>query len=71
MDEETKPSLNEIHKKHRDDYWAWSEGRMKNWRAWGSWFSWGSPIGLTLGYAIVVISTGATVYLFALASHVK
>ncbi len=36
---------------------------MKNWRAWGSWFSWGSPIGLGLFYALVVISTGVTIWL--------
>lgn len=44
---------------------------MKNWRAWGSWFSWGSPIGLTLGYAIVIVSTAVAALLFSLASHIK
>jgi hypothetical protein len=37
------------------------------WRAWGSWFSWGSPVGLSLGYALFVISTGILVYLLHLA----
>jgi hypothetical protein len=37
-----------------------------NWRAWGSWFSWGSPIGLTLGYAIVMLSTGGFLWLLAM-----
>lgn len=27
------------------------------WRSWGSWYSWGSPTGLTLGYAIFLLST--------------
>ncbi len=36
---------------------------MKNWRAWGSWFSWGSPVGLALFYAIIVLSTGAFIWL--------
>jgi hypothetical protein len=49
----------------------WEQWGMKNWRAWGSWFSWGSPVGLALGYAIVMLATGGFMYLTALASHVK
>ena len=36
---------------------------MRNWRAWGSWFSWGSPVGLGLFYALVIISTGVFIWL--------
>ncbi len=36
---------------------------MRNWRAWGSWFSWGSPVGLGLFYALVIISTGIFIWL--------
>ena len=36
---------------------------MKNWRAWGSWFSWGSPVGLGLFYALIIISTGVFIWL--------
>jgi hypothetical protein len=36
---------------------------MKNWRAWGSWFSWGSPVGLGLFYALIIISTGIFIWL--------
>lgn len=36
---------------------------MKNWRAWGSWFSWGSPVGLGLFYALVIIPTGVFIWL--------
>lgn len=68
MDEKSKKTLAELHQMHRDYNWGDS---MKNWRAWGSWFSWGSPIGLTLGYAIVMLATGGFIYLLALASHVK
>jgi hypothetical protein len=50
---------------------AYEEWGMKNWRAWGSWFSWGSPIGLSLGYGIALVSTGLFIYLLALAKTVK
>jgi hypothetical protein len=39
---------------------------MKYWRAWGSWFSWGSPVGLGLGYALIVVSTGVFLWLLSL-----
>jgi hypothetical protein len=58
MDEAAKKSLKELHDKHRDEYWD-----MKNWRAWGSWFSWGSPVGLGLGYSLIIISTGVFLWL--------
>lgn len=41
----------------------WYELTHKNWRAWGSWFSWGSPIGLALFYAIVILSTGGFIWI--------
>lgn len=41
----------------------WYELTHKNWRAWGSWFSWGSPIGLALFYAIVLLSTGGFIWI--------
>ena len=66
MDEKSKKAMKEA----AEYGYNWQDS-MKNWRAWGSWFSWGSPIGLTLGYAIVMLSTGAFIYLLALASHVK
>lgn len=34
--------------KQEEDYKAYMDQHMKNWRAWGSWFSWGSPVGLGL-----------------------
>ena len=34
------------------------EGVCEDWRSWGSWFSWGSPIGLSLGFAIFITSLG-------------
>lgn len=37
-----------------------------DWRSWGSWFSWGSPIGLSLGFAITIISVGFFLYLLSL-----
>ena len=53
--------LSEAEKKHYEDHWAnWSQ---KNWRAWGSWFSWGSPVGLALFYAIIIVSTGIFIWL--------
>ena len=61
MDETTKKkSVKELHDQHREDYWSMHQ---KNWRAWGSWFSWGSPIGLALFYAIVLVSTGVFIWL--------
>lgn len=41
----------------------WYELTHRNWRAWGSWFSWGSPIGLALFYAIVLLSTGGFIWI--------
>ena len=53
-----KKALRDLHKEHRDENW-----QNLNWRAWGSWFSWGSPIGLSLGYGIVIVSTGIFIWL--------
>jgi hypothetical protein len=61
--------MEELQKKH--DAHVRHGGDMKNWRAWGSWFSWGSPIGLSLGYGITIVSTGLFIWLLALARHVK
>jgi hypothetical protein len=55
---EKKKSISEAHKEHREANWA-----MQNWRSWGSWFSWGSPVGLGLGYALVLVSTGLFIWL--------
>ncbi len=41
----------------------WHEASMRNWRSWGSWFSWGSPVGLALFYAIIIVSTGVFIWL--------
>lgn len=43
------------------------EDYIKDWRSWGSWFSWGSPIGLSLGFAIFLISIGIFLFLLHLA----
>ncbi len=59
MDE--KKSLTEAHKRHREA--NWEDWGARNWRAWGSWFSWGSPIGLSLFYAIIILSTGVFLWL--------
>ena len=64
MDETPKKSLKELHDKHPGYGWSYEQS-MKNWRAWGSWFSWGSPVGLGLGYALVIISTGVFLWLLA------
>lgn len=61
MSEESKKILSEIHKNHREANWP-----LQNWRAWGSWFSWGSPVGLGLGYALVITSTGLFIWLINL-----
>ena len=55
--EDNKPQKT-AHQRHREEAWP-----MLNWRAWGSWFSWGSPVGLGLFYALVIISTGIFVWL--------
>jgi hypothetical protein len=39
----------ELYDKHHKEY-------MRNWRAWGSWFSWGSPVGLGIFYACLLVS---------------
>jgi hypothetical protein len=62
MDEKSKKRSDKTYQ----DEWA-----LKNWRAWGSWFSWGSPVGLALGYGIVMVSTGAFLWLLALANHIR
>lgn len=53
-----KKAAKALHTQPREDDWA-----MKNWRAWGSWFSWGSPVGLGLFYALVMVSTGIFLWL--------
>jgi len=60
MEDKFKRPVSELHKQHRDENWS-----MTNWRAWGSWFSWGSPVGLGLGYALVMVSTGVFIWLIA------
>lgn len=50
-------------KKSEYDWLAQQDKHMKNWRAWGSWFSWGSPVGLGLFYALIIISTGIFIWL--------
>ncbi|HUD11136.1 MAG TPA: hypothetical protein VMS08_01895 [Candidatus Saccharimonadia bacterium] len=62
--------MEELQKKH-DRHVRHGEENMKNWRAWGSWFSWGSPIGLSLGYGITLVSTGVFLWLLALAHHTR
>jgi hypothetical protein len=59
--DEKKKSLRELHAQHHEQNWP-----MQNWRAWGSWFSWGSPVGLGLGYALVLLSTGMFIWLINL-----
>lgn len=61
MSEQKKKTLQEIHQEHREANWP-----MQNWRAWGSWFSWGSPVGLGIFYALVVLSTGIFIWLINL-----
>jgi hypothetical protein len=61
MDEKKKMSLTERSRQHREDNWP-----MQNWRAWGSWFSWGSPVGLGIGYALILLSTGMFIWLINL-----
>jgi hypothetical protein len=36
---------------------------LQDWKSWGSWFSWGSPIGLSLGFAITLTAIGFFLYL--------
>ena len=38
---------------------------MKNWRAIYSWHAWGSPVGMSLGYGIFVISSGVCLWLLS------
>jgi len=40
----------------------------QDWRSWGSWFSWGSPIGLSLGFAITILSIGMFLFLLHLSN---
>ena len=58
---EEKKTLSELHKQHHDMNWS-----MQNWRAWGSWFSWGSPVGLGIFIALVMISIGLFLWLIKL-----
>ena len=48
----------------------WMENRL-NWRAWGSWFSWGSPVGLSLGWALFIIPLGIFLLLIHMAGILK
>ena len=65
MQDEDKKSLRQRHDQHRAaNGWSY-EDSMKYWRSWGSWFSWGSPVGLGLGYALVILSTGGFLWLLA------
>ena len=41
------------------DYW-WKSRRQR-------WDEWGSPVGLSLGWAIFIVSSGLTLYLLHLA----
>jgi hypothetical protein len=61
MSEEKKKTLREAHREHHEANWS-----MQTWRAWGSWFSWGSPVGLGIGYALVVVATGLFIWLIRL-----
>ena len=45
-----------------------SENFTNDWRSWGSWFSWGSPIGLSLGFAITILSIGLFIFLLHLSN---
>jgi hypothetical protein len=62
MSDNDKKSLKQVHEEHRNEQWGqyWAH---RNWRSWGSWFSWGSPIGLGLFYAIVLLSTGVFIWM--------
>lgn len=60
-----KVKVKELEEKMAEKY-AGDWGSPKYWRSWGSWFSWGSPIGLTLGYAIVMLSTGVFIWLLSI-----
>jgi hypothetical protein len=61
---DTIDKLEEIHDTHREKNFHRNEESLKHWRAWGSWFSWGSPVGLGICYALVVISTAFAIWLF-------
>jgi hypothetical protein len=61
MENKTKTSIAQHHSDHREANWP-----LQNWRAWGSWFSWGSPVGLGIGYALIVVSTGVFIWLINL-----
>ncbi len=64
MEEEAKKSLKQVHDEHRAKNWS-HEDSLKYWRSWGSWFSWGSPVGLGLGYALIVLSTAGCLWVLA------
>jgi hypothetical protein len=57
----TPEKLDELRDKY-GEYYNPAE-HWKHWRAWGSWFSWGSPVGLALFYALIIISTGIFIWL--------
>lgn len=56
--EEQKESLKKKLKHH--DYCC------EDWKGLGYWYSWDSPIGLGLGFAIVLLSVGLFIYLLHL-----
>jgi hypothetical protein len=62
--DEDKKSLKQRHDEHRAEHWNYGDS-MKYWRSWGSWFSWGSPVGLGLGYALILLSTGGFLWILA------
>lgn len=56
----------EKEKKAKEQYEQWreqSKAHWSHWRAWGSWFSWGSPVGVGICYALIMLSTGAFIWL--------
>ncbi|MFS8131286.1 MAG: hypothetical protein ACMG57_04890 [Candidatus Dojkabacteria bacterium] len=47
---------------------GWQE---RPWKAWNSWASWESPIGLSLCWGILFVSTCLGIYLLHLANVIK
>jgi len=57
---EEKHGIKEAHRRHVEGMTS-----MKNWRAIYSWHAWGSPVGMSLGYGIFVISSGVCLWLLS------
>ena len=55
MEENNKESMKKKIK-HHEEYCC------DDWRSWGSWFSWGSPVGLSIGFSLVLTSIGLFLY---------